>query len=149
MNDIKKGEYGVDFFSCISVDPLWVEITSAPGFNDTSDIFTITYSANYDYKMMIFLEENLTHIECEATIPIKDNLVILENADPYDDITENKTFTGIGIDHAVYIFTDSGIYPKNNISQDVDVQFRMYVPLGTISGTYSANIATKTIQNDD
>jgi hypothetical protein len=149
LNDIKKGEYGVDFFSCMSVDPLWVEITSAPGFNDTSDIFTINYSANYDYKMMIFLEENLTHTECEATIPIKDNLVILENADPYDDITENITFTGTDIDHAVYIFTDSGIYPKNNISQDVDVQFRMYVPLGTISGTYSANIATKTIQNDD
>ncbi len=149
LDDIKKGEYGVDFFSCISVDPLWVEITSAPGFNDTSDIFTITYSANYDYKMMIFLEENLTHTECEATIPIKDNLVILENADPYDDITENITFTGTGVDHAVYIFTDSGIYPKNNISQDVDVRFRMYVPLGTISGTYSANIATKTIQNDD
>ena len=146
LNDNKKGEYGVDFYSCISVAPLLVEITSAPGFNDTSEIFTITYSSNYDYHMIIFLEENLTHTECEETILVKDNLIILENADLGDDITENTTFAGIGEDHAIYIFNTSGIYPKNNISQDVDVQFRMYIPLGTISGTYSANIATKTTQ---
>jgi len=146
LNDNKKGEYGVDFYSCISVAPLLVEITSAPGFNDTSEIFTITYSVNYNYHMIIFLEENLTHTECEETILIKDNLIILENADLGDDITENTTFTGIGEDNAIYIFNTSGIYPKNNISQEVNVQFRMYIPLGTISGTYSANIATKTTQ---
>ena len=140
-------EYGVYKYTSISPDHNWVDVYAAPGFNDTSSIVTITYSSNYDFNMTLYFEENLTNTTRGSTIPIANNVDILANVDLTDDITSDITFLGIGIINAVDIFNESGLFHRNNISQTVNVQFNVYIPLGTMSGIYSARVATKIIHD--
>jgi hypothetical protein len=94
--------------------------------------------------MTIYFEENLTHTTMPTYyISIADNVTIKADADPNDDITADKNFTGILEANAVDIFNNSGIFQKNGTSQTVQVQFRVFVPFGTMSGKYTARVATK------
>jgi len=79
--------------------------------------------------------------------PIANNVDILADADPNDDITSDITFLGIDEANAIDIFNNSGIFHNNNISQTVDVQFDVYIPLGTHGGKYAARVATKITQD--
>jgi len=143
-SDYKRDEYGVYRYTSILPDSDWVDVYALPGFNDESSVVTITYSSNYDYNMTIYFEENLTHTIWDYyTISIADNVTILADADPNDDITSDINFTGIGEANAIDIFNVSGIFQKDNISQTVQVQFRVKIPFGTMSGKYTAHVATK------
>ena len=143
----KKDEYGVYKFTSILPNQDWVNVIAPPGFWDDSSIVTITYSSNYDFNMTIYFEENLTNITWGDTIPVANNVYILGGADPNDDVTYDVVFAGIGEANAIDIFNDSGIFHSNNISQTVNVQFNVYIPLGTQGGKYTARVATKIIQD--
>jgi hypothetical protein len=143
----KKDEYGVYKFTSILPNQDWVNVIAPPGFWDDSSIVTITYSSNYDFNMTIYFEENLTNTTWGDTIPIANNVYILGGADPNDDVTYDVMFAGIGEANAIDIFNDSGIFHSNNISQTVNVQFNVYIPLGTHGGKYTARVATKIMQD--
>jgi hypothetical protein len=139
-------EYGIYKFTSHFPDNDWVDVFAAPGFSDTSNIVTITYSSNYNFNMSIYFEENLFNSTFGYTIPIANNVEILESADPNDDIFSDITFLGIGEANSIDIFNDSGIFHNNNVSQTVNVQFEIYVPIGTFSVKYKARVATKVFQ---
>jgi hypothetical protein len=142
--DYKRDEYGIYRYTSLVADSDWVDVYALPGFSDDSSVVTITYSSNYDYNMTIYFEENLTHTTMPTYyISIADNVTIKADADPNDDITADKNFTGILEANAVDIFNNSGIFQKNGTSQTVQVQFRVFVPFGTMSGKYTARVATK------
>jgi hypothetical protein len=143
LTSSKTDEYGVYKYTSISPDHNWINVYTAPGFNDSSSIVTITYSSNYEFNMTIFFEENLTNETFGTYIPIENNVDILANADTSDDINFDITFLGIGESYALDIFNQSGIFHVDNNSQTVRVQFDVYVPLGTLGGKYSAHVATK------
>lgn len=147
----KKGskidEYGVYKYTSITPTENWVDVVASPGFNDSSNIVTITYSSNYDFNMTIYFEENLTNTTWGTNIPIANNVDILADTDPNDDIITDITFIGDGELNAVDIFNNSGIFFKNGISNTVDVQFDVYIPLGTLGGIYTARVAIKIIQD--
>ena len=143
----KTDEYGVYKYTSILPDQDWVDVVAPPGFNDSSNVVTITYSSNYDFNMTIYFEQNLTNISHGDTIEIASNVWVLANADTNDDITYNVMFTGIGEINAVDIFNDSGFFHSDNVSQTVNVQFNVYIPLGTYGGRYTARVATKVTQD--
>jgi hypothetical protein len=143
LKNWKTDEYGVYRYTYILPDSDWIDVVALPGFSDNSSVVTITYSSNYDFNMSIYFEENLTHTLWGYTIPIAGNVTILADADPNDDIVVDKVFGGIGETNAIDIFNDSGVFHVNNVSQTVDVQFRVYIPLGTMGGKYVARVATK------
>ena len=140
-------EYGLCKYTSHSLNNDWVGVYTAPGFSDTSNIVTITFSSNYDFNMSLFFEENLYNSTYDVTIPIANNVEILASTDPNDDIVSDITFSGIGEVNAVDIFNDSGIFHVNNVSQTVQVQFNVFIPLGTLGVKYRARVATKVIQN--
>ncbi|MCK5260777.1 MAG: DUF2341 domain-containing protein [Thermoplasmatales archaeon] len=146
MNNSIIDEYGVYRYTSVLPDSDWVDVVALPGFSDDSSVVTIIYSSNYDFNMSIYSEENLTHTLWGNTIEIANNVKILADADPNDDIVSDKVFQGIGEVNAIDIFNTSGIFSVDNISQTVDVQFNVFIPFGTLGGEYTARVATKIIQ---
>ena len=49
--------------------------------------------------------------------------------------------------NAIEIFNESGIFQNNNASQNVQVQFEVYVPFGTTTGKYTAHVMNKITMN--
>ena len=143
----KRDEYGVYKFISHSLNQNWVGVYAAPGFSDTSSVVTITYSSNYNFNMTIYFEENLTNTTWAETILIANNVDILADTDPNDDITTDITFLGSGEANAVDIFNESGIFRTDSISQTVNVQFDVSIPLSTLGVKYTARVATKVIQD--
>ncbi|MCK5260779.1 MAG: DUF2341 domain-containing protein [Thermoplasmatales archaeon] len=143
----KVDEYGVYKFTSILPDSDWVDVIASPGFSDTSNIVTITYSSNYNFNISVYFEENLTNTTWMDTITIANNVWILADADPNDDITSDKMFNGIGEVNAMDIFNISGVFSSDNVSQTVDVQFRVDIPFGTHSGEYVARVASRITQD--
>jgi len=143
----KKDEYGIYKFTSILPNQDWVNVIAPPGFWDDSSVVTITYSSNYNFNMTICFEENLTNATLGDTISIANNVYVLGDADSNDDITYDVMFAGIGEANAIDIFNDSGIFHSSNISQIVNVQFDVYIPIGTQGGKYTARVATKIIQD--
>jgi len=140
----KVDEYGVYKYTSILPDSDWVDVYALPDTYDDSSIVTITYSSNYDYNMTIFFKENLTHTKWPSYyIAIADSVTILADADLNDDITTDIDFMGIGEANSVDIFNVSGLFQANGSSQTVQVQFRVYIPFGTMGGKYTAYVGTK------
>jgi hypothetical protein len=146
-NDSIIDEYGVYKYTFITPEEDWVDVIASPGFSDASSIVTITYSSNYDFNMTIYFEENLSNVSRGTSIAIADNVTILANADLTDDITTDITFLGIEEVNAVDIFNNSGVFKNNGVSQTVNVQFDVYIPLGTIGGIYTARVAIKILHD--
>ncbi|RLF44812.1 MAG: hypothetical protein DRN09_02645, partial [Thermoplasmata archaeon] len=146
-NTWTKSEYGIYRYTSISVSQDWVGVSAKPGENDVSNTVTITYSSNYDYNISIWFFENLQNQTTGDTIPIAGNVYLLASADPNDDINADTTFAGIGEANAVDIFNDSGSFPANGTSQTVNVQFKVYIPYGTMHGFYRANVGVKIDQD--
>jgi len=146
-SDWKIDEYGVYKFTYISPSKDWVDVYALPGFSDTSNVVSITYSSNYNFNMTIYFEENLNNQTWIRTIPIANNVDILADADLNDDITSDMTFLGIGETYSIDIFNVSGIFNNNSVSQTVNVQFRIYIPIGTLGVKYTAHVATKIIHD--
>ncbi|MCD6108574.1 MAG: hypothetical protein J7J89_03780, partial [Thermoplasmata archaeon] len=142
-------EYGVYRYTFIQPNQNWIDVIAQPGENDTSNIVTITYSSNYDYNITIWFEENLTNQTWGTTIPIAGNVDILNGTDPNDDITPftgDITFNGIGEANAVDIINASGIFEPDGVTQTVNVQFNVRIPLGTMWGIYQAHVGVKIFQ---
>ena len=142
----KIGEYGVYKFTSVYTSKDWVDVYALPGFSDTSNVVTVTYSSNYNFNMTLYFEENLRNETWGVNIPIANNINILANADLNDDITTDMTFLGIGQSYAIDIFNISGVFHADNVSQTVNVQFEVYIPIGTLGLKYTARVATKIIQ---
>jgi len=134
-----KSEYGVGWYAKIEATEL-VEITGAPGMIVNSTIMTITYSCNSAYHLYVYMEKNLTQVNGADIIAITNNLSLLENADPNDELTINTNFTGVGENHYITLFNTSA--PVTDTQQNVDVQFELTIPFGTW-GTYSSNVSKK------
>jgi hypothetical protein len=147
QTDWKTDEYGIYRYTSVLPSGDWVDVIALPGSTDESSTVTITYSSNYDYNMSLYFEENLTHTTYGVEIPIMNNVWILANTDTDDDITTDKQFKGIGEENSIDIFNTSGTFSVDNVSQTVDVQFRVYIPFGTLWGEYTARVAT-TINQD-
>ncbi len=145
-SDWRIDEYGVYKFTYISPSQNWVDVYALPGFSDTSNVVSITYSSNYNFNMSIYFEENLNNQTWSRTIPITNNVEIIADADLNDDITADMTFLGVGEMYSIEIFNESGIFNVNNVIQTVNVQFRVYIPIGTLGVKYIARVATKIIQ---
>ena len=139
----KIDEYGVYKYTSITPAQNWVDVIVNPGFSDSSNIVAVTYSSNYDYNISIYFEENLTKTVGSYIIGIAGNVTILADADLNDDITSDVVFTGIGEANAVDIYNISGTFNKDGAFQIVNVQFSVYVDIGTIPGEYRARVATK------
>ncbi|RLE39892.1 hypothetical protein DRZ77_03395, partial [Candidatus Woesearchaeota archaeon] len=142
-------EYGVYRYTFIQPNQNWIDVVAQPGSNDTSNVVTITYSSNYDYNITIWFEENLTNQTWGTTIPIAGNVDILNSTDPNDDITPSTgdiTFNGIGEANAVDIINVSGTFEPDGVTQTVDVQFNVRIPLGTMWGIYQAHVGVKIFQ---
>lgn len=135
-----ESEYGVNYYSALRA-PLLVEITGAPGMSEQSDVFTIDYMSNADYSLTIHFDDNLTQVSGPDVIDIGGNLSVLKNADPYDDITENTTFSGTKEINAITLLEKRSA-PANGLFDSVNVQFELYIPFGTW-GTYSSQINKK------
>ena len=56
-------------------------------------------------------------------------------------------FQGIEEVNAIDIFNDSGVFPTDDVSQTVNVQFNVYIPIGTLGGKYTSRVATKIAQD--
>ena len=97
--------------------------------------------------MIVFFEENLTNQTWGETIPIANNVDIIADADLKDDITTDMTFFGIGEINSIEIFNESGFFNTDNASQTVNVQFRVYIPFGTLGVKYTTHVSTKIIQD--
>ena len=138
-----KGEFGVYRYVNIEVPSNWIGVEALPGSYDDSNVVTITFSSNYDYVLSIWFSTNLVNQSTGSTIPIANNVYALASADPNDDITTDTPFSGIGEDNAIEIINASGTFKPDGVSQTVNVQFRVYIPFGTLSGTYKANTRTK------
>ena len=145
-SDWKIDEYGIYRYTSIYLSKDRVDFYGPPGFSDTSDVVTITYSSNYDFNITIYFEDNLRNETRGVTIPIANNIKILAGADLNDDITTDMTFLGIGQEYAIDIINISGIFQTENVSQTIKIQFEIYIPLGTLGLKYTARIATKIIQ---
>jgi hypothetical protein len=142
-------EYGVYRYTFIQPNQNWIDVVAQPGDNDTSNVVTITYSSNYGYNITIWFEENLTNQTWGTTIPIAGNVDILNGTDPNDDITPSTgdiTFNGIGEINAVDIINVSGTFEPDGVTQTVDVQFNVRIPLGTMWGIYQAHVGVKIFQ---
>ncbi len=144
---VKMDEYGIYRYTSIQPISDWVDVYAAPGTNDDSSIVTITYSSNYDFNMSIYFEENLTNATWADNITIANNVEIKANADPNDDVTTDKMFTGIGEENAVDIFNVSGFFSNDGFSKTVNVQFNVYIPFGIRGGKYTARVATRIVQD--
>ena len=142
----KKGEYGVDHYMSICPTSDHMDVVGPPGFVGSSTVLEVEYSSNYDFNMTLYFEENLTNPSW-GVIPVANNVTILADADDTDDITTNVTFQGIGENNAIDIFTSSGVFSTDGVSQIVNIQFDVYIPLGTL-GRYSAHLAFCVIQDD-
>jgi len=143
----KVDEYGVYKYTSVLPSSDWVDVLARPGSSDNSNVVTVTYSSNYDFNMSIYFEENLTNATWGDTISIAGNVTIRADADLNDDITTNKVFVGIGEANAIDIFNASGLFQIDGVSQTVDVQFKVYIPIGTSWGEYTARVATKIIHD--
>ena len=138
-----KSEFGVYRYVSIEVPSNWVGVTALPGYYDDSNIVTITYSSNYDYRLLIYFSTNLINQSTGSTIPIAENVYALADVDPDDDITTDTKFSGIGEENAIEIINASGTFKPDGTYQTVNVQFRVYIPFGTLSGEYRANTHAK------
>lgn len=145
----KRDEFGIYKFATISPEQNWVDVMAPPGYSATTNIVNVTYSSNYDFNVSIYFEENLTNATSGDSIPIANNVFILADTDPTDDITTDMMFHGIKELNAIDIINMSGVFHKNNTSQVVQVQFNVYIPFGTNQGQYSAHVATKIRYKDE
>lgn len=133
-------EYGIDYYSALKAPEL-VEITGAPGMNETSNIFTIDFISNADYRLKIYFDDNLTQNNGPDEIGIQGNLSLLKDVDADDDILVNTTFTGCGEQHAIVLLQNRSS-PSQGTSDSVNVQFEISIPFGSW-GTYSSRIIKK------
>ena len=138
-----KSEFGVYRYVNIQVPSSWIDVSALPGYYDDSDVVTIIFSSNYDYTLSIWFSTDLVNQSTGSIIPIANNVYILANADSNDDITTDTPFSGTGESNAIEIINQSGTFKSDGTSQTVNVQFRVYIPFGTLSGEYRANTITK------
>ncbi len=142
----KKDEYGISRYTYIMEESKFLYVNVLPGYTAETNIVSFEYSTNYDYKLSIYFEKNLTNASFDSEISIKDSVYILEKADSNDDIFEDKKFNGTGEKYKIEVLNDSGIFQTENNSQTVQIQFKVGVPIGTYSGKYTSRMATKVTQ---
>jgi hypothetical protein len=147
--DTATNEYGIYRYTFVDPTANWVGVSAVePGANTDTNTVSINYTSNYDFNMTVWFTGNLTNVTNGENITVANNVKILANAEPNDDITEDQTYTGIEEENAKYVFlyNQNGTSPDNNPYQTVDVQFNVYVPFGTLGAIYSTNIGVKVSQ---
>ncbi len=133
-------EYGINYYSALKAPEL-IEITGAPGMNEVSNIFTIDFISNADFRLKIYFVDNLTQNNGPDEIGIGGNLSLLKEADVDDDLLVNTTFAGCGEQHAIVLLQNRSASSQGT-SDSVSVQFQISIPYGTW-GTYSSRIIKK------
>jgi len=148
-SDTATSEYGVYRYTFVDPTANWIGVSAVePADNTNTNTVSINYTSNYDFNITIWLTGNLTNESTGKNISVANNVKILANADLNDDITSDQTFVGIGETNAKYVFlyNQNGTAPDNNPYQTVSVQFNVYIPFGTMAGSYSTYIGVKTSQ---
>ncbi len=147
--DTAENEFGIYRYTFVDPASNWVGVSAVvPGANIDTNTVSINYTSNYDFNMTVWLTGNLTNVSSGKNITVTNNVKILADADPNDDITTDQTYTGIEEINAkyVFLFNENGTAPDDNPYQTVDVQFNVFIPFGTWSGVYSTNIGVKVKQ---
>ena len=136
-------EFGVFQFTNVSIASDWtVAATIAPGASDSTPIVTVTHKANRNYTMTVWFDSHLTG---PATIDVS-NINITADGDADDEITADLSFAGLGEANERYIHGSATTNKTHNFTDNQEttgVKFRIFVPLGTLSGTYTANLTIK------
>ncbi len=136
-------EFGVFLFNNVTIASDWDAGTISPGASGTSAIVTVTHAANRNYRLSVWFDTTLT--SGANTIAVT-NINITAAGDANDAITSDTSFAGLGSGNRVYIHGSGASERAHNVSADSEttgVQFRVYVPFGTASGSY---VATLTIR---
>ncbi len=135
-------EFGVFQYTSVSISANWDAGSLAPGQSGTTAAVSVTHQSNDDYNMTVWFTTDLT--SGGDTIPVT-NVNITALGDAGDDITTDQAFAGTGIGNAETIRSSTGT-GGHQVSADSDsttVQFRVFVPLGTPTGTYTANLTIR------
>lgn len=141
LKDYYINEFGVSRFTYIQQERRFLDVTLAPGYSANTNTITIDYSSNYDYIIKVYFENDLINSTSKEKIAIENNVQILASGDTSDDIDIDQTFKGIGLNNAIEVINNSGVFQKNNSKQSISFKFSVNIPLGTYSGTYTSRLA--------
>lgn len=135
-------EFGVFQYTFVSIGGNW-SVSVAPGQTGNTNTVTVTRRSNDDFTLKIWFVTHL--VKGSDTVSIA-NVEILAAADPDDDITSDQSFGGLGEGNAIYILGSDTLFFSHSVDTDGDtsvVQFRVTIPLGTLAGTYVAQLTVK------
>lgn len=136
-------EFGIFRFTNVTIGTDWDAGTISPGSSGTSGTVTVTHQANRAYRMRVWFDSTLT--SGANTIDVT-NINITSAGDANDNITSDTSFTGLGVGNSIYIRGTGAWYWPHNVSSNSEttgVQFRVYAPFGTPSGSYVANLTIR------
>ena len=125
----KDDEYGIYKYAQISVSG-GSTCAGDPGQSVNSNTITITYSANYKFNVTVYLS---TDLQCGSYAISATNVHITGG-----DLV-NQDFSGSGESHKLYIYNQVNA-PNNGISQDVEINYHVNIPVGTMSGIYTSTL---------
>lgn len=138
-------EFGVYQYTSVSISANWDAGSLAPGQSGTTAAVSVSHQSNDDYNMTVWFTTDLT--SGGNTIPVQ-YVNITATGDSGDDITTDQSFGGTGIGNAEIIrsFPGTGGHQVAANSDSTTVQFRVFVPFGTPTGTYTANLTIRVAQ---
>ncbi len=137
-------EVGVFLFTNVSIGANWlVPGTISPGGNEVTNTVTVTHVANRNYRLSVWFNTTLT--DGGSTIPIT-GINITAAGDSGDAIGTDIFFGGLDIGNREYIHGSGASTRAHDVvgdSETTGVQFGVFVPFGTPSGTYVATLTIK------
>jgi hypothetical protein len=122
--------------------PTWDAGSVAPGAaNDTNNVI-VTYASNMNYKLKAFFTTHLV----SGTNQISATNIRLRHT---GNATNDLAFADIGEASSLYIEGSSGAFQlmdRDRNALSVGVRFNIFVPFGTPSGPYVANVTVRVEQ---
>lgn len=144
VNDIWH-EFGIFQYTSVSIAANWDAGSIAPGASGTTAAVGVTHQSNRAYDMSVWFDTTLTSGANSITVT---NINITAAGDTNDDIASDTSFAGLGSGNAVIIRDDAtaGAHAGATNSTVTNVQFRVFVPFGTPTGTYTATLTIRVAQ---
>lgn len=138
-------EFGIFQFTSVSIASNWDAGTIAPGASGTSTAVAVTHRSNRAYDLKVWFD---THLTSGANTIDVSNINITAAGDTNDDVLADTAFAGLTETNALIIRNDTsnGTHEVSANSATTNVQFRVFVPFGTASGSYTANLTIKVEQ---
>ena len=144
-NETAAYEFGVYKYVSVSIGGDWAPAADIdPGSNSDCTAQTVTHCSNDNYNMTVWLQGALT---CGSYTINNQHVTLKQAGDMSGDVAFNA---GTGESNRLYVYgTAAPAYHAHATSgyQEVTgVNFNVAVPLGTVSGTYTALVTIKVVQ---